>query len=412
MADPIALLPSQVKAFDEILHWYTKTNVPMIILAGKAGVGKTTLTKFIAQQLRIRIALTAPTNQAVKVLNSLNTGLDCMTIYSLLGLQMREREDLLVLEKAETAKDTKYSLVVLDEGSMVGSQLTEFIKQSIGRGVRYLVMMDRKQINPIGERVTPLWKMADKIALSKVIRHDNAILREALRTRAAKRFTDLRFASDNDKREGVWYLSNASFENKIKRYAELGLFKDHETKVVAWRNKTVDFYNKMVRKTMFGADAAATWLPEDNLVITQPYETDTVKMHTDDTAIVVNVAESFHPQFEEIFCYNLTVNVDGVHHNIRTLHEAGVEKYFELLEKFAHEARTKDRGVWRAYWALKTSLASCKHSYGMTVHRVQGSTKRNIFIPIDDIFSNSDEQEALRCFYTAETRPTTKLFLT
>lgn len=418
----IELYDCQKDAYAEIVRWLGDGKEPGLILEGPAGSGKTHIIKYLMQEYPQLIgitALTAPINQAVKVLRKLQTGCACMTIYSLLGLKMEQYEDTLRLVKTEGSKDGKFSLIVGDEGSMVPLPLIPYVSESMKRGRRYLFLADRKQINPIGERRSQIFKMFRRVTLTEVVRHDNAILQAAMHIREAKSPRHVNLKSNNDGCEGVWcFDSPAKFERRIEKYAELELFFGEHTKVIAWRNDTVARYNNLIRNTVFGT-LAESYVNRDQLVFIQPFEdkNQDLKLFIDDIVCVKSSVVGEHIMYKDIKCYYLTVVCDdGREARIPVVCEESQNTFWATLNKFAEKGKgesnsDKRRMAWAAFWTLKESVAHVRYGFALTAHRVQGSTVRNDFLDLRDIFCNSTKSEAMRCAYTGASRPTTKLFI-
>ena len=408
---------AQLEPFSEIHEWLTGTS-PVFVLRGPAGTGKTYIIKYLLSKYlkdwSSSIVLCAPTNQAVKVLKSLNTACDCMTIYSLLGLRMVEHEDTLRLEKAERSLDGAYKIVLLDEAGMVGEELLEYVKESVGRGVRYLMLGDNHQNNPVGEGVSLVWSEFPGTKLTKVIRYDNQILNLATHIRKTKHVRDLDLRTDNNTREGVWVVNNRKFERKIIKYAQLGLFSEN-SRVIAWRNNTVEHFNQIIRTAIFGETAAKSkWVVNDIVLFAAPFEDKElhIKAFTDDEGTVSEVVVAPHTHFPFLTCYYLTLKMyNGRSITVKTVHENSQYDFDMALTGFANEARSGKKEQWKSYWALRNSVVQLKHGFAITTHRSQGSSRRNVFVVADDILANTNRDEAKRCLYTAVTRATTKVFI-
>ena len=56
-------------------------------------------------------------------------------------------------------------------------------------------------------------------------------------------------------------------------------------------------------------------------------------------------------------------------------------------------------------------FAQLNYGYCITVHKSQGSTFKNVFIDLFDIFENKNKEEVLKCLYTAITRTSDSLEL-
>lgn len=411
----MTLTDDQNKALAAVLKWAKTPSVLGsvnlgYIIKGWAGTGKTTLLKLIAQSLPDCV-LCAPTNKAVKVLKALGTGSHCCTIYSLLGLQMEEREDKLQLVKAEHSKVGRYKYVLLDEASMVNSILLPYIKESMST-VRYLFIGDPMQLNPVGEERSPVWDLYESSVLKEVVRHDNQILNFATHIRSVKRLSDIKIKTDHDGQQGVWYVDPNDFERMIGKAALRGDFYDL-AKCLAWRNRTVEEMNRLIRKKQFGLEATKhKCLPEEKIVFTSPVNDDDLKIYVDDEAEIKRIETSTHPEYPELQVYHLTIQLDDQETRVMALHEVSDKQYDKLLNNLAQDARRPGEGkLWRKFWGLKNSMVYFKHAYALTVHRSQGSTIPVVYVDAEDILCNRNRIEAKRCFYVAVTRPSQKLII-
>ena len=413
---PYELTPHQRIAYDEIVAWIASFNLGAAssarILAGYAGTGKTFLVKALVKSMRSSTVLCAPTNQAVKELQKLGTGLTCCTIYSLLGLKMEQHEDKLRLVKAIGSKIHRYQYVILDECSMVSPELYVYIEQAMKNGVRFLFVGDPKQLPPIGYYTSPVWKKFETSALTEVIRNANQILEFATRVRRSK-LSDLVIASNNTKTEGVWHLNSFKFEDRVRKHAKAGLFTTSETKILCWRNNTVADYNHIVRHVLYGDKVfTSQYLVGDHIVFTSPHTiSEGFEVFTDDQAVVTEVTVGKHTDYD-FKCYYLTVDLYSRIGIVKVIHEDDQKLFDRLLTDYASAARRGDRSMWGKFWMMKESVASVKYAHALTVHRAQGSTYTNVFVDVGDILANPNKPEARKCLYVAATRPTTKLYLT
>ena len=427
----------QVTALANIVEWAGEElfSTNFRTLGGYAGTGKSTMVKALSALLRQKqVVLCAPTNKAVKVLKSLGTGNDCCTIYSLLGLKMEQKEDTLVLEKAESDRANKYTFVVIDECGMVNTELLDYIEKAAKKyGIKVLFVGDPGQLNPIGEIRSEVWGRYDIDILRKVERHDNQILNFATEVRQ-KKLGSLSIISNNDDSGGVWSLSENAFVTKLVEYAEAGAFKEG-TKAIAWRNKTVDQMNKLIRTKMHGeASKGIRWVVGDKVVFTAPYDvSEGVNIITDEEVTIENAMWATDPEFG-MKTWFLTVRLDDFSsHIIKVVHEDDEFKFKDTMTSLAEAARAKAqeskkpptsmkkvvrdlkeptaKELWDAYWDLKANFAQIKYAYAITAHRAQGSTYENVFVDVNDILANSNSKEAKRCLYVAVTRPTTRLFM-
>jgi ATP-dependent exoDNAse (exonuclease V) alpha subunit len=80
-------------------------------------------------------------------------------------------------------------------------------------------------------------------------------------------------------------------------------------------------------------------------------------------------------------------------------------EYLNVIEK-------KINRIWKE-WSSNVidRFAQLNYGYAITVHKSQGSTFKNVFIDIMDIFSNYKQEERIKCLYTAITRSSQSLDL-
>jgi hypothetical protein len=76
------------------------------------------------------------------------------------------------------------------------------------------------------------------------------------------------------------------------------------------------------------------------------------------------------------------------------------------------EIENKINRIWKM-WTMNVIdiFAHLNYGYCITVHKSQGSTFINSYIDVDDILSNNNKDESLKCLYTAITRASNKIIL-
>jgi superfamily I DNA/RNA helicase len=80
-------------------------------------------------------------------------------------------------------------------------------------------------------------------------------------------------------------------------------------------------------------------------------------------------------------------------------------EYLNIVEK-------KINRIWKDWQTnVMDRFAQLNYGYAITVHKSQGSTFKNVFIDIMDIFENHNQTERLKCLYTAITRSSNSLEL-
>lgn len=396
------------------------------LLQGYAGTGKTYTMQELVRRVQGRMIFTAPTNKATKVLREVfqNEGFgdyyepECRTIHSLLGLQLKANGEVKELTHPEDPVDLhRYKAVVVDEASMINSNLWKYINQTAKeQKVKFIFMGDAAQLPPVGEARSPVWEIEDTMGLEKVMRHDNQILTLAtsLRKVVDHPAPSVALFSDNENGEGVWRLPVHMFEEQIIREAEAGTFSAiGKVKAIAWRNVTVEKLNALIRRKIF--NEPGEYFPEDRVIMMEPAKDfaggDTLAT-TDSEGTIERSIEAYHPIYGEFKCHRLVVLMDEGHPiTLWVLHAQSAAAFHKKLSDLADYAKT-NRRPWKDYWAFKEAFHSIRYGYAITAHRAQGSTYDKVFVNTADILANRNRQEAFRCLYVACTRPRKQLVLT
>lgn len=417
------LNPEQATAIASILDWFKSpsTAEPFYLLTGSAGTGKTFCVKELVNHIKGRIVYTAPTNKATKVLRESVTTDDykpeCRTIYSLLGLRMEANGELKELKVPEDPIDlSAYRLIIVDEGSMVNSPLFSHLQDTVEEfKIKVLVLGDPAQLPPVGEQASPIWSLKLRSHLSKVMRHDNAILDLAtrLREQVDRIAPTIRLESAHNELEGVWKEGADFFQRTILRHAVAGNFtKPNGSKVISWRNVEVDRFNKLIRGTLF-PQITDPWVVGDRVLFTGPARDldDEPMASTDDEGEVHSVATEWSVQYPEFKVWRIGITLDDNRVAVaRVLHPDSQHAYASKLDELSVIARSNSR-KWKDFWDFKDTFHQLRWAYAITAHRSQGSTYDTAFVNWQDILLNRNRQEAFRCLYVACTRPKRMLIL-
>lgn len=117
------------------------------IITGGPGTGKTTIIKCILQVFKDmgkKVKLMAPTGRAAKRLSE-STGEDASTIHR--ALEMSGGKDRFTYNANQKLN---YDVIIVDEVSMVDSQLMYFLVKSIKRGSKLILVGDKDQLASVG----------------------------------------------------------------------------------------------------------------------------------------------------------------------------------------------------------------------------------------------------------------------
>lgn len=424
---PPAFTPTedQAAALTQMAEWlptHRATSRPFFLLMGYAGTGKSFCITELAKNGPFRpeqICFTAPTNKAVKVLRNYLDGVglgECQTktIYSLLGLSLQANGEVKEITKPDEPVDlSRYKAIVVDEGSMINRFLMDAINEAyLDWGVPFIFMGDPAQLPPVGEIMSPIFKIENGVTLTKVLRYGNAILDLATSIREVvdHPFPTIKITTNPP----VFRLGRIDFEQKLLEH--LPELRSGDAKAISWRNVTVDRYNQLVRSAIFGRQESRLnpWLPTDKIVATAHLKDldDETFMRTDEEAVVGDCVVKSHPWHPDIECYDILATIEGgKRHTLFVPTSAGALTLNHRLNDLSREAKNGKRYKWREFWKLKETFHEIKHSYAITTHRSQGSSYLRTFVDLEDIMLNRNRAEAFRSLYVACTRAREEIFI-
>uniref|UniRef100_E6QLX4 UvrD-like helicase C-terminal domain-containing protein n=1 Tax=mine drainage metagenome TaxID=410659 RepID=E6QLX4_9ZZZZ len=268
------------------------------VLSGYAGTGKTwLLVQLILAANNQRVAVCAPTHKAVAVITTKLAESKPIgkiwsgTLHALLGLRLREdRDGGMQLDLDRQDKGTyfeDYDLVVIDEASMVGTQLLSYIAQfqHSGRRPRVLYVGDPGQLLPVEPEMTaddlgPLFAQTDASETHRAppvfetIRDRHALIEIVRQKSTGKPHPIAVFAQEirryiEGSATGVFTPSLASgfiaahaddmgrnvMVSPVERIAAGAVtlrtrFPSKDIRVVAWRNQVVDRHNAFIHREL------------------------------------------------------------------------------------------------------------------------------------------------------------------
>lgn len=433
----------QPKALRAIKAWLADPGAyKMFALLGVAGAGKSTLMSYILNDKELSSKyvwhLTATTNKAVGNLAFLaGNRHQVVTVHSKLGLVMEEVETRVILtKKGPGTVFGRCDVLVVDEGSMANKQLLQHIQAC---GVRVLFLGDPYQLPPVGEDSCPAFdsciKHGSHVRMTKVLRFDSELLDLSVQIRQAIKEQNHDFTVEGALAENkdpdykyhqiVLVKTRDEFEDRIRELKSPKDFLDR--KILAWRNRTVAKYNRMVRshfgfaKEFYVGEIVSNLEPVKNsdgtIVCSVDTELEIIEVEFNCTKVVrfTRTVDNLPSEYT-IPCTRLRVTSHSDFIDDIYVVEAKEGSYFNRvlnqIAAVASEASGHARSVaWKNFWRIKGEFTPVRHSYCSTVHKIQGSTLKEVFVDQGDILANPDTETALRCLYVACTRAKERLWV-
>ena len=437
--------------------------MPVMVMRGSAGTGKTTLAAAIVralQSLQQQLVLMAPTGRAAKVF-SLYAGSAAYTIHRRIYRQ----------KSLEGGFDLGYNnahdtLFIVDEASMVslngeGRSLLDDLISFVynGRNCRLMLIGDHAQLPPVGEEESPAL-MAPVLRSYGLHVYEctlNEVLRQSQESGILYNATEVRWlmyegtvpsvSSEANYRGTVPHMQlpkvhlqgftdihvvpgDELIETLASSYSKVGL---DETMVVTRSNKRANIFNQGIRNQILGREEELTtgdqlMVVKNNYFWTKPESPDSEGSSLEfiangDMAVVRkvrNVHEQYGFRFAEVTMtfpdyddYELTATVllDTLTSEAPALTRDQQEAlYNKVLEDYADIPRKADRMKAlkedRYYNALQV-----KYAYAATCHKAQGGQWAHIYVDQGYMTDDMLSADYLHWLYTAFTRATEQLYL-
>ncbi len=430
----------QVEARVFLNEFLTDPECQEATLLGYAGTGKTWLigdwlAEIMADDSQT-VAIAAPTHKALDVLRQKCGHLNATfkTLHSLLGLIVSKNDEG-GIDKGFAPKSEQYTLLVVDEGSMVGKEFKELIDREIasggyGRFQKVLYVGDPAQLPPVKEEQSPIFLIERSFTLRTVVRYDSAILNVAtfLRTKISEqtRFTlldlmSLKAETPSDR--------SVSFINRdvLYRWAQGAIAKELDCRILAWTNAAVLTHNVEMHRLSY-PNATSPFMPGEKILLNDSYSLNKAqggKQRNDDEP-----PDSLY-NGEVLTCESCVQGepVSGVVTWDVVAHRAdGCEIRVSFAPSESHRLATHkmlNDMIWKEEVYVNdvlnprreelvkirrqlNKLAPLRHAYSCTVHKSQGSTYDVSIVDFGDVYRCDDRA---RLMYVAATRPSKFLVL-
>lgn len=411
-----------------------QTSHDQIALAGYAGVGKTVVTGYIAQEMHKAGYSIAAVTHAHRALNVLRKALDgradCYTMFSALGW----RVDPVRGTPLDTGRHklAGYDVLIVDEASMIDSRMYAAVQRiREQRTLRVLWVGDPAQLPPVsdsGEMSPVFTDVTEQARLTEVVRQakDSPIIRASMYVRGCL---------EHNMRPDIYRMQeytvgdaltiapggSAAVSDMLISAIEHGM----DVASVAWTNKAVGRVTDIVSRH-FHPPGSERLVEGDRVLFGRG-------MHrvatTDERAMVTTVlGKDTHGPLDAPCLQVVLVTDTAEEHTLWTPCDLStVNSQMRRLSKArgasARNARNAKSTPDRMYHETKrddygTALAECEAAYAdlrpwyaMTAHKAQGSTFDACVVDWSDMIKNSDTATLCRLLYVAVTRPSKYLVI-
>ncbi len=430
----------------------SKKPLPLYLLKGYAGTGKTSLVKalvHITPLLRMRIILMAPTGRAAKVLNKY-TGLPAHTIHRRIYLHQRTADGQYRTILAENKLVN--TLFVIDEASMISDysigydgmnrrnlldDLISFVAQ--GKNCRLLLIGDKAQLSPVGMELSPaldLELLKASYAITAASRELTEVMRQALDSGILFNATAIRNKLSAQDIQLPLFLLDGFSDIAISSPMDLEdqLYdafsqKDYSNAVIVCRsNKKANQYNQAIRNRILGMDSEISggdiimavknnyyWLEESE---------NTGFIANGDLLEVLRII-----RFEELYGFRFAhaslrftddseqiefesvLLLDSLYADGPSLAEEYFRRLYSAIEEDYMDEKTRAKRFAMIRKNPYYNALQVKFAYALTGHKTQGGQWPTVFLDAGIYQQEQIDISYLRWLYTAVTRASDQLYL-
>lgn len=431
----IKLNDGQLKAIDKIKTYldtpYHLLDKKYLVITGPGGSGKTFLLKEALKPYAHKVIIAGATisHFAKKVLaNNIGDLFEIHTLASLLNAvkHFNKKGEFSVKYSLEYAKraiqQLNIRILVVDEISMIDDNLADLL---IGLDIKLILVGDRYQLPPIEQEHDSFLFDDIDIELTQVMRFKgplkefSSVFINEIKKGNEGYSMDKNIISKKTLRKSVVNEigSGYIFMQESREFLTLAAeeFRKDITnlsacRIIAYKNTSLDIINSFIRRKLFGKNIER--FVENELIINSGGY-DTAKIKNGDIFRVIKVR--YRLRDDKIKIYRLTLIDDegniSVADVLDTEDENNMIAYQATEEKLRNKAKYIDD--WRILNTFKDSFAEFNYLYAISVHKVQGSSIKNVYVFEGEIMGvkPTSLKEKFQSLYVAITRATHRTYI-
>lgn len=407
----VTLSEGQQNAYNTYAGFIAKPKPGILVIAGYAGTGKSTLVKRLLDDTQKMldtgsllsqddtdwdIQLTATTHKAAEALTDI-TSYPVTTVQSFLKLIVKTdwKTQKSTLVKRNDCVDIEDTIIFIDEASFINQALLDIILELTKR-CKVVFIGDPAQLTPVKSHNTPVFDQGfTTVSLNEVMRQakGNPIIDLATNFRGVVNGEAFERFTPDDKH--IIRLPRGEFQRKIvNEFADPG-WTYKTSKVLAWRNKTVEQYNFDIRDHVEGNPELDVG---DYALVNEYFTNGKQSLKSNQMVKITSITED-----ESYGVKGWTVGMDERMHAFLPENIAARTKLENSLKR---QERYKDLENISRHWI------DLRAAYACTINKSQGSTYDSVFIDLDDVARCKSDNQIARLLYVAVSRARHHVYLT
>lgn len=383
----------------------------VFVLKGYSGTGKTTLIKYLLQQLpnyiktaklidpkvpTYDVELTATTNKAAEAFQQI-TDQEVNTIHSLLGLHVQtdyatNTTTLLPSKKGQL----EGRLLFIDEASYIDRDLLNWIFKLTNR-CKIVFMGDPAQLTPVKSQGTPVFDAKFSGAmLSQVVRQAEGHPIIDLSTKFRETVNSGEFFQFVPDGQHIQYMERDAFDEAIKEEFTRPDWKYKDSKFLAWTNKRVVDYNHAISDLVKGDPSFQVG---DYAICNKYVSSGKKSLKTDQLVCITGIQDG-------VSRHGVSGKQMGIDYNMSFFFPDSLKDKNNLIKK----ARAAEN--YHIVQEAEAQWIDLRAAYACTINKSQGSTFDKVFIDLDDISRCNSGNQIARMLYVAVSRARHQVYLT
>lgn len=448
----IQLNEEQVKLKGIISDFLNNENTGFYGILGAGGTGKTTVICDILSNYREKVIFLGATNKVITVLkeglknNNFRKPL-IKTIDSFLGFRIvKDHENVSTITYRLPAIKSLPDLLVIDEISMITYQKFEQILK-LSNNCKIILLGDHLQLPPIEESNENVIRNNEGFKVSRIftVLNDANSFTLTIQNRQKtdsemgvlianfRKFMHLKISPKNlalKKSNGIDILNFRTNDKSLKEF-----IKENDATAVCYKNLTVLSLNWLIGSTKsMRKDYRLNEINVgDELMFDAFYKSKEDSFYTSNLVEVIAIKKNVTEEFiikstiiKKIIFNEITIATDNneiktiryIHGGLYGENGGGVsgsvygqrKTYLEHIKKSKNVKENKEylSDLNTRFSDYQNSFAKLKRPYAITCHKAQGSTYKNVIVPVYDFYA-LDFKDANQLLYVAMSRAKEKL---